>query len=103
MPERTGVRKGLAAWRCETAGCFVKAGSLRKTFKEKSSLWLKIVGWACIFVGLLGIVLPIIPGIPFLIAGVATLSTQYRWARAVSAKLKTRFRGVFRKRGRGLK
>jgi uncharacterized membrane protein YbaN (DUF454 family) len=72
----------------------------KKSFEEKSSLWLKIVGWACVVVGLLGIVLPIIPGIPFLIAGMATLSTQHKWVRALTLKLKTRFRRFFRKNGR---
>jgi uncharacterized membrane protein YbaN (DUF454 family) len=66
-----------------------------------SSLWLKIVGWACIVVGLLGIVLPVIPGVPFLIAGLATLSTQHRWARALSLRLKTRFRRFFREHSQG--
>lgn len=73
----------------------------RKTFQERSSIWLKIVGWACVSVGLLGVVLPVIPGIPFLIAGMATLSTQHKWVRALSLKLKTRFRRFFREHRRG--
>jgi len=72
----------------------------KKRNQVRSSLWLKIVGWACIAVGLLGIVLPIIPGIPFLIAGLATLSTQHRWARALTLRLKTHFRRFFREHAR---
>jgi uncharacterized protein YqgC (DUF456 family) len=64
---------------------------VRKNRRE-SSLWLKIVGWACIAVGLLGLVLPIIPGIPILIAGLVTLSTQHRWARALLLWVKKRYR-----------
>jgi uncharacterized membrane protein YbaN (DUF454 family) len=51
-------------------------------------------------VGLLGIVLPILPGIPFLVAGLAALSTQHRWARALSLRLKMRFRKLFREHAR---
>ncbi|HET6206394.1 MAG TPA: PGPGW domain-containing protein [Terracidiphilus sp.] len=58
----------------------------------RGSLWRKIVGWFCIAAGLLGLVLPIIPGIPLLIAGVVTLSTQHRWARALMLWMKRRFR-----------
>jgi uncharacterized membrane protein YbaN (DUF454 family) len=75
----------------------------RKTFQQQSSLWLKIVGWACLAVGLLGVILPIIPGIPFLIAGLATLSTQHRWVRALTLRLKSRFRRFFREHARGLR
>jgi hypothetical protein len=39
---------------------------------------LKVVGGcALIFLGLLGMVLPIIPGIPILVAGVAILGTDH--------------------------
>jgi uncharacterized membrane protein YbaN (DUF454 family) len=72
----------------------------KKTFQERSSLSLKIVGWACLVVGLLGTILPIIPGIPFLIAGLATLSTQHRWVRALTLRLKMRFRRFFREHAR---
>ena len=58
----------------------------------RGSLWRMIVGWFCIAAGLLGLVLPIIPGIPLLIAGVITLSTQHRWARALMLWMKRRFR-----------
>ena len=60
--------------------------------QERGSLGRKIVGWLCIAAGLLGLVLPIIPGIPLLIAGVVTLSTQHRWARALLLWMKRRFR-----------
>jgi hypothetical protein len=57
-----------------------------------SSFWRKLIGWPCLFIGLMGIILPIIPGIPFLIVGLAALSTEYRWVRSllVWTKRKTR-------------
>ena len=79
----------------------LKMPDANERIQQKSSLWLKIVGWACVAVGLLGIALPIIPGIPFLIAGLATLSTQHRWVRVLTLRLKMRFRRFFREHARG--
>lgn len=67
---------------------------------QSPSLWRKIVGWAFIAVGLLGIILPIIPGIPLLIVGLMTLATQHRWAHQLLVWSKSRFRSVWRKHGR---
>jgi uncharacterized membrane protein YbaN (DUF454 family) len=63
-----------------------------RSMQGKGSLWRKIIGWACIAAGLTGLVLPIIPGIPLLIAGLVTLSTQHRWARALMLWVKRWFR-----------
>jgi len=73
----------------------------RTTYEEQSSLWVKIVGWVCLTVGLLGLVLPILPGIPLMLAGLAALSTQHRWARALMLRLKSRYRKYLRERKRG--
>jgi hypothetical protein len=48
--------------------------------QRPGSLWGTIVGWVCICIGVLGILLPILPGIPFLIAGLVILSARYTWA-----------------------
>jgi Putative transmembrane protein (PGPGW) len=48
--------------------------------KRPGSLWGAVVGWICIGIGVLGIVLPIIPGLPFLFAGLFILSARYTWA-----------------------
>jgi uncharacterized membrane protein YbaN (DUF454 family) len=63
-----------------------------ETIRRKGSLWRKIIGWSFVAAGLLGLVLPIIPGIPLLIAGLVALSTQHRWARALMLWMKRRFR-----------
>jgi uncharacterized protein YqgC (DUF456 family) len=39
-----------------------------------------VVGWSMLLLGVVGIVLPIVPGIPFLLAGLVMLSRRYAWA-----------------------
>ena len=48
--------------------------------RRPGSLWGTVVGWVCICAGVLGLVLPVIPGIPLLIAGLFILSARYVWA-----------------------
>ena len=59
--------------------------------RRPGSLWRLILGWAGIGVGLLGIILPIIPGIPLLIGGLVLLSTQYHWAHRLMVWMKRKF------------
>ena len=73
----------------------------RANTRGRGSLWRMIVGWFCIAAGLLGLILPIIPGIPLLIAGVVTLSTQHRWARALMLWAKRRYRKHWPARSNG--
>jgi uncharacterized protein len=44
------------------------------------TLWRIAVGWALVCAGLIGLILPVIPGVPLLIAGLVILSARYRWA-----------------------
>ncbi len=60
--------------------------------RRPGSVWRLIVGWVCIALGLLGIILPIIPGIPLLIGGLVLLSTQYHWAHRSVLWMKAHFR-----------
>lgn len=57
--------------------------SFWRTLADKSPFWRKVVGWICLAVGVFGIILPILPGIPFLVAGLLLLSTEYRWVRSL--------------------
>jgi len=59
---------------------------------QKSSIWVKIFGWLCVAVGLVGVVLPILPGIPLLFVGLAALATQHHWAHKLLLWAKMRFR-----------
>ena len=38
-------------------------------------------GWLLVVLGLVGFVLPVIPGIPLLLAGLALLACEYVWAK----------------------
>ena len=59
--------------------------------KRRGSVWRLLAGWVCIGVGLLGLILPIIPGIPLLIFGLVLLSSQYHWAHRATVWMKRRF------------
>jgi len=50
-----------------------------------------ILGWAFVFLGILGLFLPILQGILFLLIGFILLSRESEWARRQLEKLKTRY------------
>ncbi len=55
-----------------------------------------VVGWAFIVVGIIGLFLPVLQGVLFIVIGLIILSTEYHWARRLLEKVKTRFPGVAR-------
>ena len=69
-----------------------ETGIQTRWVRRPGSLWRLIVGWLCIGAGLLGIILPIIPGIPLLLGGLVMLSTQYQWAHSAMLWVKNKFR-----------
>jgi len=57
--------------------------------------WVVLMaGWAFILAGIAGLILPILPGIPFLLVGLVILSSEYLWAHHALAKLTSRFPSV---------
>jgi Putative transmembrane protein (PGPGW) len=44
------------------------------------SIWRKLLGWSCVILGIPGLILPIIPGIPLLVLGIVLLASQHLWA-----------------------
>jgi len=54
-----------------------------KPLTPKSPLWRKVCGWLLIVFGIVGCVLPIAPGLPLVVAGLALLAKDYAWARDV--------------------
>ncbi len=49
------------------------------------------IGSSFILVGLTGLVLPVIPGIPLIIAGLAILASEFAWAEVLLNRTKSRF------------
>ena len=50
-----------------------------------------IVGWGCILLGVVGLFLPVLQGVLFLLIGLIVLSSEYVWAHHLLAKLRQRF------------
>jgi uncharacterized membrane protein YbaN (DUF454 family) len=48
----------------------------------------KAGGWALLVLGIAGCVLPVIPGIPLLLAGLLILAQDYKWAKSALGKAK---------------
>ena len=56
-------------------------------------------GWLLIVAGLAGVVLPILPGIPLLLAGLGLLACEYVWARRMLERVKRWWEEARRKKG----
>lgn len=52
---------------------------------------LLVVGWAFILLGIVGLFLPFLQGILFLLIGLFILSSEYVWAHKLLHKIKQRF------------
>jgi hypothetical protein len=50
-----------------------------------------VAGWALLMLGCAGLVLPVLPGVVFLIVGLSFLSLEYEWARRWMGPLLRRF------------
>jgi uncharacterized protein YqgC (DUF456 family) len=51
---------------------------------------ISVIGWICIIIGIVGLFLPVIQGILFLLVGLIILSTEYRWARKTLERMRSR-------------
>lgn len=69
--------------------CTVKPEVRRKSrFARLAGI---IVGWAFVVLGIIGLFLPVLQGILFLLIGLVILSKEYQWARNVISYLRRRF------------
>ncbi|HUZ47773.1 MAG TPA: PGPGW domain-containing protein [Terriglobia bacterium] len=50
-----------------------------------------LIGWGLILLGVLGLLLPILPGMVLLLAGVSVLSSEYVWAHKILQRLRDSF------------
>jgi len=57
---------------------------------------LSIVGWGFILLGVVGLFLPFLQGVLFILIGIMILSTQYGWARLLLMKMRKRFPKIAR-------
>jgi uncharacterized protein len=48
--------------------------------QPSGSLWRIAGGWVLLVLGVAGLMLPVLPGTPLLLAGLVMLSTNHRWA-----------------------
>jgi uncharacterized membrane protein YbaN (DUF454 family) len=58
---------------------------------------LVAAGWVLVALGVVGLFLPVLPGIVLLLVGLWMLSSEYDWARRWSLKLRQRFPEARRK------
>jgi uncharacterized protein len=60
-----------------------------------------LFGWGFILLGVIGLFLPILQGVLFLLIGLLTLSSEYVWAHRLLLKIWNRFPAVARRWDRG--
>jgi uncharacterized membrane protein YbaN (DUF454 family) len=56
--------------------------------QPSASLWRNAGGWILVVLGVAGLMLPFLPGVPLLIAGLLMLSADHRWARNCLRRVK---------------
>jgi uncharacterized membrane protein YbaN (DUF454 family) len=54
-------------------------------------------GWSLLLLGAIGLFLPVLPGVLFLLVGLSILSVEYAWARRWVTALRHRFPAADRK------
>jgi uncharacterized protein len=64
-----------------------ESAPMRST-QRSGSLWRTAGGWIFVILGVAGVLLPVLPGAPLLIAGLVLLSADHRWARNCLRKVK---------------
>jgi uncharacterized membrane protein YbaN (DUF454 family) len=58
---------------------------------------LIVSGWIAVAVGVVGLFLPVLPGVLLLLLGLWLLSNEYPWARRWSGELRRRFPATTRR------
>jgi len=56
-----------------------------------NTLLVLLLGWSFVALGVIGLFVPILQGVLFLLIGLFVLSSEYSWARRLLGKLRSRF------------
>jgi uncharacterized membrane protein YbaN (DUF454 family) len=59
--------------------------------RHTKRILILMVGWAFILLGIVGLFLPILQGVLFILIGLVILSSEYVWAHHLLTRLKERF------------
>lgn len=59
--------------------------------RQVKRVLILIVGWAFILLGIVGLFLPILQGVLFILIGLVILSSEYVWAHHLLTRVKERF------------
>jgi uncharacterized membrane protein YbaN (DUF454 family) len=70
------------------------------SMQPSGSLWRSAGGWILLVLGAAGLMLPVLPGVPLLIAGLVLLSADHRWARNCLRRVKLWTRKLRRHRSK---
>ena len=68
-----------------------KALSGERVQIKAKKIALLLSGWAFILLGVIGLFLPILQGVLFLLIGLLILSSEYVWAHRLLLKIRSRF------------
>ena len=65
---------------------------------QRTNGWVRmgrqVAGWCLIALGLLGLIVPVLPGFLFLIPGLGLIAPEFPWARRALEWSRTRLRGA---------
>lgn len=56
-----------------------------------------VIGWSLIVLGVIGLFLPVLQGILFLLAGLIILSTEHAWAHRLRERLSAKYPAIGRR------
>jgi len=56
-----------------------------------NTLLVLLLGWSLVALGVIGLFVPVLQGVLFLLIGLFVLSSEYSWARRLLGKLRSRF------------
>ena len=62
-----------------------------------NSLLFVLLGWSLVALGVIGLFVPVVQGVLFLLIGLFVLSSKYSWARRLLHQLKRRFPSLARR------